>query len=396
MNRWFLVGLISLIARFGTVPTARADMPVGDKVPGVVVAHSPAKSGKYIGSAGIALLGDGTLLAKHDEFGPKSTEHRSAVTRVFRSQDAGKSWRAIVKIDGLFWSNIFEHCGVVYMIGTHHHHGALVVYRSTDGGESWSTPKDGKSGLIRSGSFHTAPVPVVIHNNRLWRAFEDADGGGGWGERYRPRVMSIPVDGDLLDADQWTITNPIERDGGWLGGDFWCVLEGNVVVDRDGIVRNILRSNLDSTAAVTTTSADGKTETIDAAFDRTMLPGASKKLLIRWDEPSQLYWALSNPAPPNTPEKETASFRNSLVLFSSPDLRKWTKRCVLLHHPDKGLRAFQYPDWIIDGEDLLVASRTAYDDGLGGAHRAHDANYLTFHRFPKFRNLSIADGVQVE
>ena len=50
----------------------------------------------------------------------------------------------------------------------------------------------------------------------------------------------------------------------------------------------------------------------------------------------------------------------------------------------------------MEGDDLLVASRTAYDDGLGGARRAHDANYLTFHRIPVFRQLTMADGVQVE
>jgi hypothetical protein len=396
MKRCILLNLAFLLLAPRLAVAERAELAVSNTVPGVVVAHSPAKSGRYIGSAGIARLGDGTLLAKHDEFGPKSTEHTSAITRVYRSKDSGKSWREIAKIDGLFWSNIFEHRGTVYMIGTHHHHGALVVYKSTDGGESWSTPRDGKSGLIRAGKFHTAPVPIVIHNGRLWRAVEDGDGPDGWGQMYRPRVMSIPVEGELLDADQWTITNPIERDGGWLGGDFWCVLEGNVVVDRDGAVRNILRSNHDDTAAVTTISADGKTETIDPAFDRTPLPGSSKKLLIRWDEPSQLYWVLSNPPPPNNPNKAETGMRNTLSMFSSPDLRHWTMRCILLHHPEQKFHAFQYPDWLVDGEDLLVASRTAYDDGQGGARRAHDANYLTFHRFPNFRRLTMADGVQIK
>jgi hypothetical protein len=315
---------------------------------------------------------------------------------VYRSTDRGSSWREIAKIDGLFWSNIFEHRGAVYMIGTHHHHGALVVTKSADGGETWTTPQDGKSGLIREGKFHTAPVPVLEHKGRLWRAVEDGDGPAGWGQMYRPRVMSIPVDGDLLDANQWTITNPIERDGGWLGGTFWCVLEGNVVVDREGVLRNILRSNHDDVAAVTTISADGESESIDPAFDRTSLPGSSKKLLIRWDAPSQLYWALSNPPAPNSGEKGSPEMRNTLALFNSPDLRQWTMRCVLLHHPDRAKHAFQYPDWITEGDDLLVASRTAFDDGLGGAIRAHDANYLTFHRFKNFRKLTMADGVQVK
>ena len=268
-------------------------------VPGVVVAHSPASSRIYIGSAGIARLSDGAYLMKHDEFGEGSTEYASAITRVYRSTDRGQNWQEIAKIDGLFWSNIFEHHGAVYMIGPHHHHGSLLVVKSTDSGRTWSTPRDGKSGLIRAGKFHTAPMPVIAHDGRLWRAVEDGDGPGGWGEMYRPRVMSIAVDGDLLDADQWTLTNPIERDGKWLGGDFWNTIEGNVVVDRDGVVRNILRSNHDDTAAVTTVSADGKTQTVDPKFDRTSLPGSSKKVLIRWDEPSQLYWALSNPPTPS-------------------------------------------------------------------------------------------------
>lgn len=32
-------------------------------------------------------------------------------------------------------------------------------------------------------------------------------------------------------------------------------------------------------------------------------------------------------------------------------------------------------------------------NGVGGAHNAHDANYLTFHRFENFRELTPADSV---
>jgi hypothetical protein len=382
-----LVSILLVFAAAACAARGIEEDPVA-QVPGVIVAHSPASSGRYIGSAGIVKLRSGDYLAKHDEFGPGSTEYASAVTRVYRSADRGESWGQVAKIDGLFWSSIFEHRGNVFMIGTHHHHGALVVYKSSDGGTTWSTPRDGKSGLIHAGQWHTAPVPVIEHRGRLWRAVEDGDGPGGWGEMYRPRVMSIAVDGELLDAQQWMITNPIERNDTWLGGTFWCVLEGNAVVDRDGVMRNVLRSDRDDLAAVATVSADGKQLSIDPKFDRTALPGSSKKILIRWDEPSKLYWALSNPAPPEIRGRETSKVRNTLAVFTSPDLRRWTKRTVLLHHPDPVNHAFQYPDWVIDGDDMLVASRTAYDDGLGGAARAHDANYLTFHRVRQFRQLA--------
>ncbi len=391
-------GLLSvaswLCAAINIAAAEPAASPADAGVPGVVIAHSPAASRVYIGSAGIVRLDDGTYLAKHDEFGEGSTEHTSAVTRVYRSDDRGRTWTHVAKVDGLFWSNIFEHRGAVYMIGTHHHHGALVAMRSDDGGRTWTAPRDGQSGLIREGQWHTAPMPVVEHAGRLWRAVEGAEDGERWGYRYQPRVMSIAVEGDLLDADEWTMSDTIndQRDG-WLGGTFRWVLEGTVVVDRAGVVRNILRSDRDDLAAVATVSADGKSLTVDPEFDRTALPGSSKKFLIRWDEPSGLYWALSNPPPPGTSAEEAKAMRNTLALFSSKDLRDWTLRCVLLHHPDHEKHAFQYPDWIVEGDDLLVASRTAFDDGLGGAHRAHDANFLTFHRFEKFRELGPEDGV---
>jgi hypothetical protein len=388
--------VLAVVALLGSSHAETAANTADDLVPGVVIAHSPASSQIYIGSAGIVRLHDGTYLAKHDEFGKGSTEHTSAVTRVYRSTDRGQSWRPIARLDGLFWSNIFEHRGATYMVGTHHHHGELVARRSDDGGVTWTDAKDARSGLLRTGQWHTAPMPMVVHNGRLWRAVEDAEGGGGWGVRYRPRVMSIPLDGDLLDADQWTVSNPIVRDGGWLGGEFRQVLEGNVVVDRAGIVRNLLRSHRDDLAAVATASADGALLSVDPTFDRTELPGSSKKVLIRWDEPSKQYWALSNPPGEGVDPADANKARNTLALFSSDDLRRWTRRSVLLHHPDREKHAFQYPDWIVEGDDLLVASRTAYDDGAGGAARAHDANFLTFHRFENFRELTMADGAPIE
>jgi len=51
-------------------------------------------------------------------------------------------------------------------------------------------------------------------------------------------------------------------------------------------------------------------------------------------------------------------------------------------------------DWQFDGEDIIAACRTAFDDAEGGAHNNHDANYLTFHRFANFRRLTQADSAR--
>jgi hypothetical protein len=48
-------------------------------------------------------------------------------------------------------------------------------------------------------------------------------------------------------------------------------------------------------------------------------------------------------------------------------------------------------DWQFDGADILAVSRTAFEDESGGAHRAHDANFMTFHRIRDFRKGSGAE-----
>ena len=91
-----------------------AEKPFPD-VPGVVIAHSPAASGIFIGSPSLAVLPNGDYAASHDEFGPESSEHTAAVSHVFRSQDRGASWRRIATVRGQFWSTLFVQRGDLYL-----------------------------------------------------------------------------------------------------------------------------------------------------------------------------------------------------------------------------------------------------------------------------------------
>lgn len=381
----FLVGLST------TYVAGEADL---SPVPGVVIAHYPKSSGKYVGSPGIAIVGDGIYLAKHDEFGPKSTEHTSAVTQLYRSADRGITWQRIQTLEGLFWASIFTLDDAVYLLGTTKHHGNVVILRSRDAGETWTQPADAEHGLLRTGENHTAPVPIVVHNGRIWRAIEDAGGGDQWGVRYRAMMMSAPVDADLLKASNWTFSNYLSRDPAWLNGKFNAWLEGNAVVTPEGKVANVLRVDFNpqgGLAAIVRVSDDGKTARFDPAHDIVAFPGGATKFTIRFDPTSGHYWTLSNFTPVFHRDYRASETRNTLALASSPDLRIWTIRSIVLYHPDVVNHAFQYVDWLFEGNDLIMVSRTAYDDGLGGAHRAHDANLLTFHRIKDFRDLTIAD-----
>ncbi len=348
------------------------------RVPGVVIDFSPAQSGRYIGSPSLAVLGDGSYVASHDYFGPATNENRTAI---FRSDDSGKTWRRLTEFDGQFWSSLFVHKGALYIMGTAGQYGGAVIRRSTDGGQTWTTPKDNRSGqLFAEGQYHCAPVPVVVHDGRIWRAMEDRNPPEGWGSNFRSFVMSAPADADLLDADSWTSSNRLRFDPTWPGRAW---LEGNIVVTPDGKLVNILRveNKEKELAAVVRISDDGKSVSFDPGKDFIDFYGGTNKFTIRPDPVTRRYWSLVNK------QKNPDAYRNVLTLVSSSDLRNWTVESVILQHPDSEKHAFQYVDWLFEGDDIIAVSRTAYDDGLGGAHRAHDANYLTFHRIAKFREL---------
>lgn len=389
-----------LIACACAVWAAAAPALADPPPPGVVIHHAKASSGLYIGSPSLCVLEDGTYLASHDEFGPKSGEHRRARGRIYQSADRGAVWRQLAELDGFFWTSLFEHRGAVYALGTDRHHGRLVMRRSDDGGRTWTHPATAETGLLAEGRWHTAPVPVVEHDGRLWRAVEDADGGSKWGERYRARMLSAPLDADLLQAGSWTISNPVARDPKWQGGAFGGWLEGNAVVTPDGEIANILRVELEAVpeqAAVVNVSADGKTARFDPATGFVEFPGGAKKFTIRKDPAGPGYWSLSNVIPERRARAgRPGGIRNTLALVHSADLRAWQVRCILLDHPDVARHAFQYADWRFDGDDLIAVCRTAWDDAEGGAHNAHDANFLTFHRWKNFRALTRDDDVPLD
>ena len=376
---------------------AEAGLPA-ISVPGVVISHSLASSGLYIGSPSLAVLANGDYLASHDLFGPKSKEFQCPTVIVFRSQDHGASWRRVAEIQCAFWQTLFVHRAAAYLMGTDKHHGRIVIRRSTDGGATWTEPRDTNCGLLTTrGEYHTAPVPVIEQSGRLWRAFEDATGGTKWGERYCAGILSIPADADLLCATNWTFSNFLRRDPKWLDGKFGGWLEGNAVVAPNGRVVNVLRvdtPSLPEKAAIVEVSQDGRSVSFDSSKGFIDLPGGAKKFTIRKDPQGGGYWTLASICRPTFAgaagedklSRKPAEVRNTLALLHSDDLRTWETRRILLHHPDSAKHGFQYVDWQFEGDDLIAACRTAYDDGQGGANSFHDANFLTFHRIQKFRS----------
>jgi len=289
MKKYYLVTFLYLTAWIFTLA----------QVPGSVVAYSPAASGLYIGSPSICILPNGDYLASHDLFGPNSKEFERPNSRIYRSQDKGKTWTQIAEINGQFWSKLFVHEKGLYFMGTSKHHGNTIIRKSFDDGRTWTEPTDGENGLLLAGEYHCAPMPLIEHNGRLWRAMEDAMGPiKKWGKRYGAFMMSIPLGADPMKAANWTSSNVLRYDSTLLNGNFGGWIEGNAVVDPNGQLWDVLRvddkSTLEEKAAFVRISADGKTATFDRTADFVRFPGGGKKFSIRYDSKSKLYWTIAN------------------------------------------------------------------------------------------------------
>ncbi len=368
------------------------------------VKYQPERAKTFLGSPSIQRLPDGALLASHDYFGlpncPRNHEDEESLTSLYRSEDDGATWQNITHIMNCYWSSLFLHRGSLYILGVSQQYGSIVIRRSDDGGYAWTHPADESSGLLFRGgpfrqapNYHCAPVPVLEHEGRLYKAFEDAD-PPVHGPSFHACVVSAPADCDLLNAANWTISNKIPFDPAWVPADWMpperpCWLEGNIVAAPNGELWNILRLNASpmvNRAVIVKVEDAGSRISFDPGSGFMDFPGGGTKFTIRRDHVTGLYIALVN----NVTEPAWPRQRNILSLSVSEDLRSWRlvktlmqDRSGLSPEDSARLTGFQYVDWQFDGDDIIYLARTAYR----GAIRYHDSNRIIFRVLRDFRVL---------
>ena len=371
------------------------------------VKYQPERSKSYIGSPSLVRLPDGALLASHDYFGCLFTlENENGLTSIYRSEDNGQTWLNITHIINAYWGTMISLPDAVYHIGVTRDYGDIVVRRSTDGGFTWSTPVDEKSGVIVRGTPPGEPRHFrietsgteLVHEGRIYKAYDVhpiEPGRSTWSPGlFETGIMSAPIGKDLLDASNWTLSNRVRFDAEKYGdpgvaqpGDGW--LEGSPVPGPGGRIYDLIRMHLRQPNKVGILALDdeGRKLSFDYRDGIIDFVGGASRFTVRKDPVTGLYVTFSNPVDVS-PEGKPLTHRNVLALAVSPDLRQWRRvRDVLTD--DTGMEAeysrlltgFQYCAWHFDGDDIILLSRSAYR----GAHNYHDANRLTFHRFGHWR-----------
>ena len=357
-------------------------------VPGIVVNYLHPNdryykfSGQYLCSPSLLKLSDGTLLASMDVFEGSAAQN---LTLIFKSADHGETWSYLTELFPCFWGKLFVHRDAVYMISMSTEYGDLLIGKSVDGGENFTSPTVIARGscLNKAAGFHKAPMPVIEAKGRLWTAVDY----GAWSiGGHASSILSIDVNDDLLCAENWTYTYPVPYNPDWEGtvkGNSSGCLEGNAVVTPEGDIINMLRYQTNGCAPSYGRSVLLKVDpdNLDEALTLHKVvdfQGNLSKFDIVYDEVSKHYVSIV------TGDKENQG-RNLLSFAVSANLYDWKTICPLIDytHDDPKKIGFQYISLIIDGDDILYLSRTAFNE----AHNFHDANYSTFHKISNFREM---------
>ncbi len=345
-----------------------------------------AFSGRALCSPSFVKLENGVLLASMDVFA--SGEPQNLVL-LFRSDDGGVNWRYVTDLFPCYWATLFTHKGRLYMQACSTEYGDILIGESKDEGKTWSKPVRlfVGSSSNRAAGWQRTPMPILRYNGRLWVSVDY----GAWAEGgHFVGVLSIGEDEDLLVSENWICSELVAYDSAWPGapeGKSSGLLEGNMVVDREGRLLNILRVGLigckpDHGLAVALEADANAPEKALRFHSFIEIPsGSNSKTHIVYDAVSDRYIAIGNICvDPATPGQ-----RNVLALEYSRDLIHWRIARLLLDYREEkaGDVGFQYIYFIIDGDDILYLSRTS----LNGARNFHDANYSVMHRVKDFRAL---------
>ena len=357
----------------------------------------------FLGSPSIVRAPDdvgGHLLASHDYFG-SGMHFRGLddyVVSVFASSDNGTTWAFQANVTRMYWANLFVHGNEVYLMGTAsddggvgHNVSHVVISRSEDGGRTWS-----EAAILFHGPYHTAPTPIMVLGNRIYRAMEYWAPPGRYGIDYEAVVLSCPVAcTDLRNASCWDISSTLRFDRSWIPKEWGNVTdpswqEGNAVETPDGeSIVNILRVNAPPAVNKAAMVAYDKA-TRKLSFSKFIsFPGGHTKFVIRRHPTSREYYTLSN----NVTDAKYGGMRNVLTLSKSSDLVEWTV-CVRLLEDDTGFTfadsvrftGFHYVDWHFSGQDntdMIYLIRTSYR----GANTFHNSNRITYKHLENFQKL---------
>ncbi len=351
--------------------------------------------------AGFDLGGPGTekLEGPRSDFGDHPTGNQ---VRIFLSDDHGGSWRES-RTRLPMWHGIFFKAGkYLYVLGQS---GRLLISRSSDNGESWSSP----AVLEQEFKWHQSAGRVDCRHAKVYAVYEKRIPGAPW-PGVAPVLMSADEEADLCDPVSWTFSEafdprPLFPDGNYEGGEFG-VLESSLIrlydpehrlydpEDRTlyllmraqtgignlaGLLKGVERKD-GSLAIEPVILPGGKIPLFLIPF-----PGGQMKFHADYDPVSKLYWMVGTHAIDSYALHPVhCGERKRLELFYSRNGFEYRSAGLAAVATEGPTASRHYASLLFDGDDLLILSRSGDDR----SPNAHDGNWLTLHRVKNFRSLT--------
>ena len=329
-------------------------------------------SGNFLCSPGIVRTNSGRLIASMDIYGEPQL-----LTLLFFSDDNGKSWRYLNDLYPFYWGTLFYYKEVLYIIGLTTEYGNFIISNSLDEGKTWSAPVTifyGSNSQCKYGGFHRAPMPITIHNDRLYTSAEY----GCWDMKsFIPCILSIHKDDDLMVPENWVRSEFLQFDGDWKKasnagqGD---TIEGNIVRFPDGNLYSCMRWKEGSYLKLKLNESDFEKAPDFCGIINAPVTDSMFKIIPYKDK----YLFVTNHKTPAMDQYENCSHRNRLSIFETTDIEhfKLIKDVVNFENEDPKKFGFQYPCIILEGDELLMAVRSSFNN----ADTFHDTNYCLFFR----------------
>jgi hypothetical protein len=306
----------------------------------------------------------------------------------------------------VFWGKIFTYGSDVYLLGVSNYpNGNISISKSTDNGNTWSIPVN-VIPYLEKGFVHTSSS-LIIKDGYLVSAFEIMENTGVW-SGWHKSVLAFGNLSNLMSPSNWSLSNQVAFNAssypvtiGTNGTDTkrpatavtaskgW--LEGNIIAKPSGNLMILLRleqspnSNNAIYLDATWNGGTPTSSTIVSTPNYIEMYGGNVKFTPVYDTTSGLYWTVANV----NKYKWFNDYRVEAHLLSSPDLLNWTVKekalgYTITNNWEAEIAQFgvQYSDVIIDGDDLLICTRTS--DAL--AQSFHNANLITVRKLVNFRS----------
>jgi hypothetical protein len=372
----------------------------------VVAAQVPDAKRYFFHDPNLARLDDGTLLIAAPQW-ERSGFGVARCLRMLRSDDGGESWAQLPTLP-FEEGTPFVLDGRLLMFVQEQSHKDFQIISSDDGGGAWSAPQTVIEGplwtistatLVHAGTFYWAmdyDLPDQPHNGkvmvRLDRQMSPFD-PRAWS---MSNVVNPPETPEVLTRNLFPSWYGPQVSGK-RGHPIWWLEPHTVEVG--GHIRVFVRCDIDRQATAHMAGVlDYDPESNQLSFAHfTSWPGGQCKFFIIHDRHHRMYWMLSNLVTNSqdllgwgerireTGYRGTAgNERRWLFLHYSIDCLNWFPAGCVACWPDSVHRSFMYPSAVVDGDDLVVLSRTSRDSG-----DQHDADLCTVHRVRNFRNLAM-------